>query len=38
MPLFDLGGLIAIGGMTMALAVAFGQNARALARLEPRRQ
>lgn len=34
--LFDAGGLIAIGGMGVTLAVAVARNALALARLEPR--
>jgi len=36
MPLFDFGGLIAAGAMTVALLVAVRRNALALARLEPR--
>ncbi len=35
--LFDAGGLIAIAGMGVTLAVAVGKNALALARLEPRK-
>jgi archaetidylinositol phosphate synthase len=38
MPLFDVGGLVAIVGLMIALAVAVVQNTRALAQLEPRRQ
>ncbi|HLG57638.1 MAG TPA: CDP-alcohol phosphatidyltransferase family protein [Vicinamibacterales bacterium] len=37
MPLFDVGGLVAIVGLLIALAFAVGQNTLALARLEPRR-
>jgi phosphatidylglycerophosphate synthase len=37
MPLFDVGGLVAIVGLVVALAFAVGQNTRALAELEPRR-
>ena len=37
MPLFDVGGLVAIAGLVVALAFAVGQNTLALARLEPRR-
>jgi len=37
MPLFDVGGLVAIAGLAVALAFAVGQNTLALARLEPRR-
>jgi phosphatidylglycerophosphate synthase len=37
MPLFDFGGLIAIGGLAFAFLMAATQNAVALARLEPRR-
>jgi len=37
MPLFDVGGLIAIVGMLVALSAAVWQNTRALARLEPRK-
>jgi hypothetical protein len=36
MKLFDFGGLIAIAGMAMTLAIAVTKNALALARLEPR--
>ena len=36
MPLFDVGGLIAIAGMTVTLLVAVARNGMALARLEPR--
>ena len=35
-PLFDVGGLIAIAGLVVALAVAVARNTLALARLEPR--
>jgi phosphatidylglycerophosphate synthase len=37
MRLFDVGGLIAIGGMAVTLLVAVARNGAALARLEPRR-
>lgn len=37
MPLFDFGGLIAIGGLVFTLLISATQNAVALARLEPRR-
>jgi phosphatidylglycerophosphate synthase len=37
MPLFDVGGLVAIGGMVVTLLVAVTRNGMALARLEPRR-
>jgi archaetidylinositol phosphate synthase len=37
MPLFDFGGLIAIGGLGFTLLVSATRNAVALARLEPRR-
>jgi phosphatidylglycerophosphate synthase len=38
MPLFDFGGLIAIGGLAVTLLVAVSRNALALARLEPRQR
>jgi phosphatidylglycerophosphate synthase len=38
LPLFDVGGLMAIAGMTFALAVNVVRNTTALARLEPRRE
>jgi phosphatidylglycerophosphate synthase len=37
MPLFDFGGLVAIGGMLVAFTAAVWQNTKALARLEPRK-
>ena len=37
MPLFDVGGLVAIAGLVVALAFAVGHNTLALAALEPRR-
>jgi archaetidylinositol phosphate synthase len=37
MPLFDVGGLVAIVGLVIALGFAVGQNTLALAALEPRR-
>jgi phosphatidylglycerophosphate synthase len=37
MPLFDFGGLIAIGGLAFTFLISATQNAVALARLEPRR-
>jgi hypothetical protein len=37
MPLFDFGGLIAIGGLAFTLLISATQNVVALARLEPRR-
>jgi archaetidylinositol phosphate synthase len=37
-PLFDVGGIVAIAGLMVALACAIVQNTRALARLEPRRR
>jgi phosphatidylglycerophosphate synthase len=37
MPLFDFGGLVAIGGLGFTLLVSATQNAAALARVEPRR-
>jgi archaetidylinositol phosphate synthase len=37
MPLFDFGGLVAIVGLVISLCVAVFQNARALAKLEPRK-
>ena len=36
-PLFDVGGMVAIAGLTVALAASVARNTRALARLEPRR-
>jgi hypothetical protein len=36
LPLFDVGGLIAIGGLAVTLACAVIRNGTALARLEPR--
>jgi phosphatidylglycerophosphate synthase len=35
-PMFDVGGVVAIAGLIVALAFAVGQNTVALARLEPR--
>jgi hypothetical protein len=37
MPLFDVGGLIAIAGMGVTLTIAVTKNALALAKLEPRK-
>jgi archaetidylinositol phosphate synthase len=37
LPLFDVGGLIAVAGLVVALACAIWQNVLALSRLEPRR-
>jgi phosphatidylglycerophosphate synthase len=38
MPLFDVGGIVAIVGLFVALGFAVAQNTRALARLEPRQR